>query len=87
MKIQFKNLFGTLSYLPQLQLYTAEFIIGQRNFSFSGENKLELYRHIAVQLEPYVIYDLNLDEATGKAMTLPCETPEPEERMDLCFDF
>lgn len=74
MKIQFKNLIGTLDYFPQLQLYVAEFIIEERHFAFSGENKIELYRHISMSLEPYVepsYLDLNLlGEKSAKRMTL-----------------
>lgn len=74
MKIQFKDLIGNLDYFPQLQIYVAEFIIGKRVFSFSGENKVELYRHISTCLEPYVTpdyFNLNLfEEKAGKGMTL-----------------
>jgi hypothetical protein len=72
MKITFKNLEGHLDYLPQLQIYVAEFIIEERVFSFSGENKLELYKHISEQLEPYVAqtyFDVNLVGIKGKEMT------------------
>ena len=54
MKIQYKNLVGSLAYLPQLQIYVAEFIIGERIFSFSGENRVKLYKYISEKLEPYV---------------------------------
>lgn len=76
MKIQFKNLMGELEYLPHLQIYVAEFIVNGRHFSFSGESKIELYKHISVTLEPYIsadYFNINLfDGTTGKAMTLPC---------------
>lgn len=76
MKIQFKNLMGELEYFPHLQIYVAEFTVRGRYFSFSGENKMELYRHISKSLAPYIsadYFNLNLfDETMGKAMTLPC---------------
>ncbi len=76
MKVQFKNLTGDLEYLPHLQIYVAEFIVGEKYFSFSGENKIELYKHISISLAPYVSTDyFNLklfDDTLGKAMTLPC---------------
>lgn len=76
MKIQFKNLVGELEYLPHLQIYVAEFVVNERHFSFSGENKMELYKHISKDLEPYIspdYFNINLfGETTGKAMTLPC---------------
>lgn len=54
MKIQYKNLEGSIEYVSQLKLYVGEFIIKDRVFSFSGENKVELYQHMLEQLKPYV---------------------------------
>lgn len=53
MKIKYKNLMGSLKYFPQLKIYIAEFIIGERVFSFSGENEFELYNLFSKRLDAY----------------------------------
>jgi hypothetical protein len=75
MKIQYKNLVGCLTYLPLLKIYVAEFIVGERVFSFSGENEFELYKNFSSRLDPYAknspsYFDLKIFEITGKERTL-----------------
>ncbi len=77
MKIQYKNLVGTIIYLPPLKIYVAEFVVGERVISFSGENEVELYKCFPSRLDPYVIYiasyrDLKFFPTTGNERTLTC---------------
>jgi predicted HicB family RNase H-like nuclease len=77
MKIQYKNLVGSITYLPALKIYVAEFVVGERVISFSGENEFELYKCFSSRLDPYVTLtasyrDLKFFPTTGKERTLAC---------------